>query len=125
MERTIMADPEKIPRITIDELKHLTDHTVDIVIVDTHPKALYEDHHIKGAISIPWAMLGIAWEDVQKLPKDKDAPIITYCDCGPGESDSAEIAARLLQMGFTNVKVLADPSLNGWRERAYPIETGA
>jgi rhodanese-related sulfurtransferase len=120
-----MADPEKIPRITIDELKAMTDQKADIVMVDTHPRARYEDHHIKGAISIPWAMLGIAWEDVQKLPRDKGTPIITYCDCGPGESDSAEIAARLIQMGFTNVKVLADPSLKGWKEKSFPIETGA
>ena len=120
-----MTDHEKIPRITIEELKNLMDRKADILIVDTHHRALYERKHIRGAISIPWAMLGIAWEDVQKLPKDKDKPIITYCDCGPGESDSAEIASRLIQMGFTNVKVLADPSLKGWIEKAYPIETGA
>lgn len=117
-----MPTLEEIPRIKIEELKDLMDQGADIAIADTHPRALYEEKHIKGAISLPWAMLGIAWEDVQKLSKDKDKLIITYCDCGPGESDSAEIASRLIQMGFTNVKVLADPSLRGWIEKAYPIE---
>jgi rhodanese-related sulfurtransferase len=120
-----MVDEEKIPRITIDELKKLTDQKSDVLIVDTHPKGLYEKHHIKGAVSIPWAMLGIAWEDAQKLPKDKGKLIVTYCDCGPGESDSAEIAGRLIQMGYTNVKVLADPALKGWEGKGYPVETGA
>ena len=117
-----MPDPEEIPRITIAELKDLMDQGADTLIVDTHPRSLYEAQHIKGAISIPWAMLGIAWEDTQKLPEDKDKPIVTYCDCGPGESDSAEIASHLIKLGFTNVKVLADPSIRGWIEEGYPIE---
>ena len=101
------------------------DQGTDIFIVDTHPRALYEEKHIRGAVSIPWAMVGIAWEDVQKLPRDKATPIVTYCDCGPGEWDSSEIAARLAEMGFTEVKVLADPALRGWMEKGYPVEKGA
>ena len=69
-------------------------------------------------------MSGIAWEDAKKLPKDKGRLIITYCDCGPGEEDSADIASRLKQMGFKYLKVLAYPSLRGWIEKGYPIEKG-
>ena len=118
-----MPTPEEIPRIEIDELKHLMDLGAEMAIVDTHPRAYYEEHHIEGAISIPWTMEGIPWEEVQELSKEKLT--ITYCDCGPGESDSAEIASRLMEMGFMNVKVLADPSLRGWIERGYPIAGGS
>lgn len=114
--------PERVPRISIEELKALMDGGADVVIVDNQPKVAYEKQHIKGAISIPWTMKGLATESSQKLPRDKDRAIITYCDCGPGELDSADIATRLIGMGFSNVKVLADPSIRGWVEAGNPVE---
>ena len=116
-----MVDEEKIPRITIDELKKLTDQKTDVMIVDTHPKGLYEKHHIKGAVSIPWAMLGIAWEDVQKLPKDKGKLIVTYCDC-TDDASSANIAQELYKLGYDKdkVKILAGGSLR-WVDLKYPM----
>jgi rhodanese-related sulfurtransferase len=109
---------EDVPRITIEELKALVDSGADIVIVDDQPRSVYEQGHIKGAISLPWAM-EVSEEDVQMLPRDK--PIITYCDCGPGEADSADIAAKLIRKGFKDVKVLLDPSIKGWEEAGYPM----
>jgi rhodanese-related sulfurtransferase len=107
-----------VPRISIEELKELIDSGADMVIVDVQPASVYSSCHIKGAISIPWSMeLGEA--DIAKLPKDK--PIITYCDCGPGEADSADTAAKLIGKGFKDVKVLADPSIRGWEELGYPM----
>jgi rhodanese-related sulfurtransferase len=110
--------PEEVPRISLEEVKELMDSGADIVIVDDQPRSVYEQGHIKGAISLPWAM-EITPIDTQQLPRDK--LIITYCDCGPGEADSADIALRLIQMGFENVKVLADPSIRGWIEAGYPM----
>ena len=113
------AAHDEIPRITVAETKQLMDSKTDIVIVDTQIKSMYDKGHIKGAINFPWKE-EITTEDARNLPKDK--LIITYCDCGPGESDSADVAAQLTNLGFANVKVLADPSIRGWIKAGYPTE---
>jgi rhodanese-related sulfurtransferase len=87
--------------------------------VEPRRKAIYDKGRIKGAVSIPWKSQ-IAPEDVWSLASDK--PIVTYCACGPGESDSADIASQLIRMGYDDVKVLIDPSIQGWKEAGYPIE---
>jgi rhodanese-related sulfurtransferase len=108
-----------IPRISIQELKKLMDSGTPVTIIDAQPKEVYDMGHIKGAISLPWKSQ-IALEDVWSLPGDQ--LIVTYCDCGPGESDSADLASQLFRMGYENVKVLGDPSIEGWREAGYPME---
>ena len=108
-----------IPRISIQELKKMMDKDTEIVIIDAQPKDIYEKGHIKGAISIPWKSQ-IALEDVWSIPGD--ATIVTYCDCGPGEADSADIASQLMKMGYVDVMVLEDPSIKGWKKAGYPIE---
>jgi rhodanese-related sulfurtransferase len=113
------ATQADIPRISIQELKKMMDNGTAVTIIDVQPGDIYESEHIKGAISLPWKAQ-IALEDVWSLPEGQ--PIVTYCDCGPGESDSADVAAQLLQFGFDNVKVLQDPSIRGWKKSGYPTE---
>ena len=110
---------EDVPRINIADLKKMIDSGNDVIILDTQPKAVYDKGHIKGAISFPWRKK-ITILDTEGLPMDK--LIVTYCDCGPGESDSADVAAKLFQMGFGDVKVLKDPSIQGWKKAGYPVE---
>jgi len=109
----------EIPRISIQELKKMMDQGAEVTIIDVQPKAYYDKGHIKGAVSIPWRPQ-IALEDVWSLASDK--PIVTYCACGPGESDSSDIANQLIRMGYDDVKVLKDPSIQGWKEAGYPME---
>ena len=108
-----------VPRISIQELKKMMDAGKPVTIIDVQPKDVYKAGHIKGAISIPWKSQ-IALEDVFNLPTEK--PVVTYCDCGPGEADSSDVASQLLQMGFDDVKVLGDPSIKGWKAAGYPME---
>lgn len=108
-----------VPRISIRELKAMLDNGTPVTIVDAQPESIYAEGHIKGAVSLPWKSQ-LDLEDVWSLPNDK--PIVTYCDCGPGESDSADVAAQLIEMGFDDVKVLKDPAIHGWKEAGYPIE---
>jgi rhodanese-related sulfurtransferase len=110
---------KEIPRITIEELKRKMDSGADIVILDAQPRSIYDREHIKGALSFPWVAKITQW-DARHLPRD--TMIIIYCDCGPGEADSSDLAAQLREMGFNNVKVLADPSIRGWIKAGYPIE---
>lgn len=107
------------PRISIEELKKMMDDGEEVTIIDAQPEDVYAEGHIKGAISIPWKSQ-IALEDVWNLPND--IPIIVYCDCGPGEADSADLAKQLIQMGYYDVVVLKDPSIKGWKKAGYPIE---
>ncbi len=113
------AAQEEVPRITVEELKSMIDKGADVLILDTQPKALYEKGHVKGAVSFPWKPK-ITPQDAARLPRTK--PIVTYCDCGPGESDSAGVASQLLALGFTDVRVLKDPSIRGWKKAGYPVE---
>jgi rhodanese-related sulfurtransferase len=108
-----------VPRITIHELKEMMDNGTEVTIIDTQPRAIYALGHIKGAVSLPWKSQ-IVLEDVWSLRGD--ILIVTYCDCGPGESDSADMASQLIKMGFENVKVLKHPSIRGWKEAGYPME---
>jgi rhodanese-related sulfurtransferase len=112
------AHPE-IPRISLEELKGMIEQKADVVIIDAQLKEIYDRGHIKGARSLPWKA-EITEADVKEIPKDK--LIVTYCDCGPGESDSADVAAQLINLGYSNVKVLADPSIRGWKKAGYPMD---
>ena len=108
-----------IPRISIKELKSMMDKGTPVIIIDVQPETIYKEGHIKGAISLP-SSARIRLEDVWDFPYDR--MIVTYCDCGPGETDSADSAAQLMRFGFENVKVLADPAIKGWKEAGYPME---
>jgi rhodanese-related sulfurtransferase len=112
------AAQSDMPRISIKELKDLMDRKTPITIIDVQPKTLYDEGHIKGAISLP-ASKRIALEDVWDLPSER--LIVTYCDCGPGEADSADAAAQLFLFGY-DVKVLSDPAIKGWKAAGYPVE---
>jgi rhodanese-related sulfurtransferase len=110
---------EDIPRISIQELKKMMDEGVEITIIDVQPKTIFDKGHIMGAVSIPWKTQ-LMLEDVWSLPSG--IPIVTYCACGPGEADSNDFAVQLLKMGYSDVKVLKHPSIQGWLEAGYPME---
>ena len=97
----------------------MIDQGASVVILDTQPRAIFEKGHIKGAISFPWKAR-ITLQDVSGLPRDK--LIVTYCSCGPGEADSANVAEQLVELGFRNVKVLVDPSIGGWKQAVCPLQ---
>lgn len=113
------ATQKEIPRISIHELKQMMDQGTEVIIIDVQPKSVYDKEHIKGAISIPWKSQ-LALEDVWSIPAG--IPIVIYCACGPGESDSADIANQLIRMGYDDVKVLEHPSVQGWKDAGYPME---
>ena len=114
------ASPEDVPRITVEELKELMDSGARLLILDTRPRESFQMGHIKGAIPFPWKP-ELTIDDLEELPLGP--PIITYCDCGPGESDSAHVAFQLIELGVeAEFKVLAHPAIEGWIEQGYPTE---
>jgi rhodanese-related sulfurtransferase len=110
---------DEVPRITVESLKKMMDEKADVLIIDVQPRSVYEKEHIKGAVSLPWAP-ELAKAQVAALPRHK--LFVVYCGCGPGEEDSASVGARLIELGFGDVRVLADPSISGWKEAGYPME---
>lgn len=113
------ASPDEVPRITMEELKELMDSGANIVILDNRPRVSFDTGHISGAISLPWR-LELSEVDAEMIPWG--VPIVTYCECGPGEADSADVALQLIKMDFEDVKALAHPSIEGWIEAGYPTK---
>ena len=109
---------DDVVRMPMDELKTLIDEGAEVIILDNRPGPDYRNGHIKGAISLPW---GIELDPAAVADLSKDAAVVTYCDCGPGEADSADMAAKLIRMGFKDVKTLA-PGWYEWFEAGYPTE---
>jgi len=114
------TSPEEVPRISVEELKALMDNGARLLVLDTRPRESFQLGHIKGGIRFPWRPQ-VTIDDLEELPLGP--PIVTYCDCGPGESDSANVAFQLLELGVeAEFKVLAHPAIEGWIELGYPTE---
>lgn len=89
------------------ELRQLIDEESDrVVIVDTAAPLIWEDERIPGAINYPWVH---ELELPVTLPRDKT--LVLYCACNDHE-DSADMAKKLSQVGYLDVKVLE----GGWFE---------
>src|SRR5688572_12324099 len=85
--------------ISRDEVKSLIDAGEKVAIIDTLPRAEYEEGHIPGALSMPLQELR---KLAPKILRDKDQQIITYC----GSSDcplSTRAAEELEALGYMNV----------------------
>ncbi len=93
------------------------DESEDFILIDTRSQKEYQEEHIVGAISLPASEIDNRYNE---LARDKE--IITYCyggHCGP-----AKVAAqKLIQLGFSNVKVL-DGSTQSWKAKGWQTETG-
>lgn len=90
-------------------------NTGDIVIVDTAPGLVFEEEHIPGAVNFPWAptlSLPIT------LPRNKT--LVLYCACND-EEDSIDMAQKLAQFGYLNVKVLEGGWFE-WLDKGYQTE---
>jgi rhodanese-related sulfurtransferase len=76
--------------------------------IDARPEDAYRKGHIQGSRSLPFeAFDQLADEVLIDLPED--TLVITYCD-GERCTLSAEVALKLKEIGFENVRVL----FNGW-----------
>ena len=79
------------------------------LFVDTRHEYDYKLGHIKGAINVPLKDFELAKSPLATLPKDK--LLVTYCD-GAECNSSIELAQKLSDAGFTNVKMF----FGGWNE---------
>jgi len=131
------SSPVRLQYINPEELKKLIEsNDLNIVVVDTQPKAVYDLGHIKGAINFPWA---IDIKGPGNLPKNK--LLVLYCDCATGgnstdifeqltgksgscssDDDSTDLAGQLMRkFGYKNIKIL-EGGWSRWKQLGYPIE---
>ena len=79
-----------------------------------NPSELLAAGYVEGSVNIPLRELA---KNLDKLPADKNAPIITYCAVGQ-RGGIAMTALRLL--GYTNVKNLGG-GFGGWVKAGLPV----
>lgn len=105
--------------VTTGELKKMLDDNIEMTVIDARNPEEYQEVHIKGAINIPVKEF-VRYQE--KLPKDKTAKIIFYCNgikCGK----SKKAAQKAIDLGYTNISVYAD-GIPVWEEKGMPIYTG-
>jgi rhodanese-related sulfurtransferase len=107
MEARLMSPSGKRLDISLVEAKNMFFKQAAIMM-DARPNDDYEKGHIRNARSLPWEEVDQRFMEVTK-DISVDTPIITYCD-GETCNLSHHLANFLLDMGFTNVRIL----VNGW-----------
>lgn len=89
-----------------------------VTVVDTLGGHYYDQQHLPGAISLVESE--VAEHAPARLP-DKDAPIVTYCT-NPSCSNSKAVAARLIALGYTNVRRYVE-GIEDWAQAGLPVES--
>ena len=105
-------------RVAADEVLREVDAGADVTIVDVRTRGEYEAGHVPGAVHLPFYAI---WTRHSELGLGKDEAIVVYCSHGP--------RAGLARFGFETAGYAHVRSMEGhmvaWRERGYPMETGA
>lgn len=107
------AAPAKISPEDVKALIEKGDKS--FVLVDNAPEQAYEEEHIVGAINYPWVA---NIKPPVQLPRNKT--LILYCPCAGDDADSLDMAKKLRQFGYMNVKVLEGGWFK-WLELGFPI----
>lgn len=90
-----------------------------LTLVDALPESYYRQQHLPGAINL--VADDVDTHSARLLP-DKDAPIVTYCS-NPACANSGQVAAKLENLGYTQVRKYAD-GIQDWTEAGLPTESG-
>ena len=90
------AGPDTVPPSAVAQLAK-----DGAVLLDVRTQEEWDEGHVKGAKLATWQTLTAA---TPALPKDKNAPIVTYCRSGA----RAQLAAQKLRgLGYTRVVSVA------------------
>jgi len=87
------------------------------LVLDIRPQAAFAAGHVTGARHMPSDQIVKAGET---LKKQKDKPIVVYCDSGPL---AASAVRQLVAQGFTKVFSLRG-GLAAWRTDNLPVAKG-
>jgi rhodanese-related sulfurtransferase len=90
-----------------------------LVVVDALSPLAYAGKHLPGAINLPPDRVDELAE--RRIP-DLDAEVVVYC-ANPECDSSVEVAARLVELGYRNVRHYAGGKQE-WAEAGLPFEGG-
>ncbi|OGI39602.1 MAG: rhodanese [Candidatus Muproteobacteria bacterium RBG_16_62_13] len=113
--------------VTAEKVRELTSQGA--VLVDARVGHEYASEHIRGAVSIPYkehSAKHVNYDaskdsfDLSRLPKDRKAAVIFYCNAGEcWKSYKASRAA--LKAGYSRVYWLRG-GIPEWKEKGLPVE---
>ena len=87
------------------------------VIVDALSPISYAASHLPGAINMPPQRVDELAE--RRIP-ERDTEVVVYC-ANPGCESSVEVATRLIELGYRNVRHYAGGKRD-WAEAGLPLE---
>lgn len=87
------------------------------VFIDARHEYDYKLGHIRGAVNLPMADFDNKADVLASLPKNKT--LVTYCD-GADCNSSIELATKLIESGFSSVKVFF-AGWNEWQGQRLPV----
>jgi rhodanese-related sulfurtransferase len=91
----------------------------ELVVVDALSPISYAASHLPGAINMPPQRVD---ELAEKRIPDHGAEVVVYC-ADPGCESSVEVATRLIELGYRNVRHYAGGKRD-WAEGGLPLEGG-
>ena len=106
--------------ITREELSSLIAAGKAPLLFEALSAQYFDDWHLPGARNMP---LDAVAELAPRLAPDKAAPIVVYC-ANAACQNSHIAAARLTQLGYTDVRVYAGGKKD-WSEAGLPVEQGS
>jgi len=100
-----------------------------VPVIDARVANEYVESHIKGAKNVPYKEKSAKAPnfdasqdsfDLTKLPSDKNAPIVFYCNAGEcWKSYKASVVA--IQAGYKKVNWFRG-GIPEWKSKGYPVE---
>ncbi|KPA16789.1 sulfurtransferase [Candidatus Magnetomorum sp. HK-1] len=103
--------------IKAQDVKKIMDSGKQLLLLNPLSDIEFNQQHIPGSVNIPMQKI----ETSDKLPKEKDFFIITYC-LGRKCTVSVNAAKKLSSMGYTNIKIFKD-GIPGWAKAGYELNT--
>jgi rhodanese-related sulfurtransferase len=102
-----------------EELRQKVENGEAFVLVDALPPIAFAASRLPGAVNIPPdAVEGVAGLRIPEL----ETEVIVYC-ANPDCESSGEVAARLVELGYRNVKHYSGGK-DDWRAAGLPLEGG-
>ena len=102
------------PWVNPTQATHLINRE-DALVIDVREPGEFAAGHVLGAKNVPLARLAAG---AGELAKNKDRPVIVYCD---GGDRSGKALAALKKQGYTRAANLSG-GLGAWQQAGLPVE---
>lgn len=113
-----MEDAKSFARISAEELYDKISRKIDLIIIDTLPKELFEKRHLPGAQN--GCVFQVVFpSEVQVIVPDRDREVVLY-GSSSASHDSVTAAEKLVRLGYSKVFALTG-GLAAWKEAGYPL----